>query len=343
MRRSLVACALSFGLGGFLLFYLLAQARFDVHATRLLVQAISPFSLIEVTLLFALYNLIGAEKWRLIDRNLQAAGSRAMSRPLYFAFTAIGTGLGQIMPVQASLLLSRSIGAHLHGGRGLVRGGSAVALDQLFDILVAAGLGLSSTVILTAGGGAVAWTVIAAGMAVVVGALYGRLVAWLARGAAALSQRVGGRMGGWCAAVAVSPVLTPGIGRRLLVFSAARFLVLVLIGAASAQATGAEVAAWQLAVSIPFAIFANALAITPGGLGVNEWTMCTVLVSLGVSFQTAAQWALVNRLLVAAAAVLCGVAGAAVAILLRREMRGHPAAIGHASAPLTQVGDLGGN
>ena len=342
MKRSLVSCALSVCLGGFLLFYLLAHAKFDLHATKLLVQAVPPLSLIEVTLLFALYNMLGAEKWRLIDRNLQPAGSREMSRPLYFAFTAIGTGLGQIMPVQVSLLLSRSIGAHLHGGRGLMRGGSAVALDQFFDILVAAGLALSSIVILTTGGGAVAWTVVAAIIALAAVALYGKLVGRLTGSADALSQRVGGRIGRWCAAIASSPVLAPGIGRRLLALSAARFLVLVLIGASSAQATGVQVAAWQLAVSIPFAIFANALAITPGGLGVNEWTMCTVLVSLGVSFQTAAQWALVNRLLVAAAAVLCGVAGAAVAILLRRKVR-RRSATEHGSAPLTQVGDLGGN
>jgi uncharacterized membrane protein YbhN (UPF0104 family) len=128
-----------------------------------------------------------------------------------------------------------------------------------------------------------------------------------------------------------------------LALSVARFLVLVLIGAASAGAAGAQVAAWQLAVSIPFAIFANALAITPGGLGVNEWTMCTVLVALGVSFQNAAQWALVNRMRVAAAAVLCGVVGATVAILLRRKVNSHSAATERAPAPLTQVGDLGGN
>jgi hypothetical protein len=189
----------------------------------------------------------------------------------------------------------------------------------------------------------VAWAVIAAIIAVVAGALYGKLVARLTRGADALSQRVGGRIGLWCAAIALSPILAPGIGRRLLALSVARFVVLVLIGAASAQATGAQIAAWQLAASIPFAIFANALAITPGGLGINEWTMCTMLVAFGISFQTAAQWALVNRLLVAAAAVLCGVAGAAVAILLRRKARGRAAATEHGPAPLTRVGDLGGN
>lgn len=342
MRRSLVSWALSAALGGFLLVYLLVHAKLDLHATALLVQGISPVSLVEVTLLFGLYNVLGAEKWRLIDRNLQGPGCREMTRPLYFAFTAIGSGLGQIMPVQLSLLLSRSVGAHLHGGRGLMRGGSAVALDQFFDILVAAGLALASAVILTVGGGAVTWFLIVAITAVVAGALYGKLVTRLTRGADALARRRDGRLSRWCAGIALSPLLAPGIGRRLLAISALRFMVLVLIGAASAQTTSAQVAVWQLAVSMPFAIFANAVAITPGGLGVNEWTMSTVLVALGVPFHSAAQWAVVNRLLVAAAAVLCGVAGAAVAVLLRRG-GDDGAAVARVPARLTRIGGPGGN
>lgn len=343
MRRSLVSCVLSVALGGLLLVYLLAHAGLDLHATAVLVEGIRPLSLVEVTLLFALYNFLGAEKWRLIDGNLQASGSRELPRPLYFAFTAIGSGLGQIMPVQLSLLLSRSVGAHLHGGRGLMRGGAAVALDQFFDILVAAGLGLASAVVLTVGGGAVAWTLMSAIIAVLVWALYGKLVMRLTSGADALSRRLGGRVAGWCAGIALSPLLAPGIGRRLLAMSVLRFLVLVLIAAAGAQVTGAQVAVWQLAVSMPFAIFANAVAITPGGLGVNEWTMSTVLVAVGVSFQSAAEWAVVNRLLVAAAAVLCGVAGAAIAILLRRAAGDGAAAARGSPTRLIRNGDTSGN
>jgi hypothetical protein len=343
MRRSLVYCSLSVAVGAILFVYLLVHAGLDLAATELLVRSIPPLSLVEVTLLFALYNLLGAEKWRLIDRSLQGPGCREMSRPLYFAFTAIGSGLGQIMPVQLSVLLSRSVGAHLHGGRGLLRGGAATALDQFFDILVAAALALASVVILTVGGGAAAWTLFAAFMAVVAGVLYGKLVIRLRRGAAALARRLDGRLSRWCAEIAVSPLLAPGIGRRLLAISTLRFVVLVLIGAAGAETSGAQVTVWQLAASMPFAIFANALAVTPGGLGINEWTISTVLVSFGVPFQTAAQWAVVNRLLVAAAAVLCGIAGAAVAVLLRGVRHNGATVAERVPAPLRRSGGPSGN
>src|ERR1044071_7843029 len=87
MRRSLVSCVLSVALGAALLVVLLAQANLDPHATTLLLQGIRPLSVAEVTLLFCLYNFLGAEKWRLIDRNLRVPGSRELPRPLYFAFT----------------------------------------------------------------------------------------------------------------------------------------------------------------------------------------------------------------------------------------------------------------
>ena len=212
MRRSLVSCALSIALGAALLVVLLAQAKLDLHATTLLLEGIRPLSLVEVTLLFCLYNVLGAEKWRLIDRNLQEAGSREMSLSLCFAFTAIGSALGQIMPVQLSQLLSRSIGAHLHGGRGLMRGGAAVALDQFFDILVAAGLALASVVILTVGGGVVAWALMAAVMAVFATVLYGKLAKRLRTAADALARRLEGRLSAGVPGSPCRPCWHPGSG-----------------------------------------------------------------------------------------------------------------------------------
>ena len=72
---------------------------------------------------------------------------------------------------------------------------------------------------------------------------------------------------------------------------------MVLIAAASANAVALDVPVWRLAVSLPFAMIANALAITRrtwrqrvGGLvgSVRTWH----------PLQRSAQWAVVNRILV---------------------------------------------
>jgi uncharacterized membrane protein YbhN (UPF0104 family) len=66
---------------------------------------------------------------------------------------------------------------------------------------------------------------------------------------------------------------------------------------------------------------ANALAVTPGGLGINEWTVSSALFALGTPFPASAQWAVVNRVLVAVAAGMCGVAGLLIALAARSARR----------------------
>lgn len=316
-RRTLVTGVLSAAVGIILLAYLLVRADLDVAATARLILSLRAGSLVEVTLLLAFNGFLAAEKWRLIDRHLGEPGQPQMPRLLYFAFTSIGVGLGQIVPTQLSLALCRSIGAHFYGGRGLMRGATGTLFDQFFDILVATLLGFASLLIIMAGGGAVMWALAVLLISVAGVGLYGFATRLLAGTARSLGSRGNRRFHGFCATIALSPLLAPEIGRRLLAISAIRFAVLVLIAAASANAVALDVPVWRLAASLPFAIVANALAITPGGLGINEWAVSSVLYALGTPFQVSAQWAVVNRVLVAVAACLCGVAGVLIAVAAR--------------------------
>jgi uncharacterized membrane protein YbhN (UPF0104 family) len=110
-------------------------------------------------------------------------------------------------------------------------------------------------------------------------------------------------------------LLQPAVTRRLLALSLLRFAVLVAIAAASAAAVPVEIPVWRLAAALPFAIIGNALAVTPGGLGVNEWAMSSALFAFGTPFATAAQWAIANRILVAVAALAGAGAGAGLFLM----------------------------
>ncbi|HXV24567.1 MAG TPA: hypothetical protein VED46_09945, partial [Alphaproteobacteria bacterium] len=68
-------------------------------------------------------------------------------------------------------------------------------------------------------------------------------------------------------------------------------------------------------ISMPLVILASVIALTPGALGFNELTFTGLLVILGTSFDAAAEWALVNRILTLVASLLIGAAGAIVLIL----------------------------
>ena len=74
----------------------------------------------------------------------------------------------------------------------------------------------------------------------------------------------------------------------------------------------------QIAAALPFVVFAMALAVTPGGVGVNEWAFVAALVAFGVDFETATQCALVNRVLVGVAVLMVGALGAILAQVPRR-------------------------
>ncbi len=316
-RLHLGSLLASTALAVILLALLFVCTDLDLAAIGRLLLGVPPQALAEIVLLLGFNNVLAGEKWRLIAMRLQQDESRAMPRLLYFAFTSIGVALGQIVPAQFSLVLSRSIGAHLHGGRALSRGAAATVFDYFFDVLVAAFFALASTLVLVTGGGAITWALCALAIGGAGFVLYGaaaRLAAGAARSLGSLGR---GRLCGLCATIALSPLLAPDIGRRLLAISGLRFAVLVLIGAISAKAIGVDLPLWHLAASLPFAIIANALAITPGGLGINEWTVSSALFALGTPLQVSAQWAVVNRVLVAAAAGLCGIAGAIIAAAVR--------------------------
>jgi hypothetical protein len=312
-RRTIVGTIASAAFGGVLLAYLLLRAGVDLAQIERLVLGLRPEWLAQVTLLLGINSLLAGEKWRLIDRHLGDPGRPAMPRLIYFAFTAIGVGLGQIVPAQLSLALCRSLGAHLYGGRGFMRGATATLFDQFFDLLVAALLGLSSVLVLMLGGGAPAWAFWGLILGIAGLFLYGaaaRLVAGAARRLSSLGES---RLCAFCASLGLSPLLAPEIGLRLFGISALRFLVLVLAGMVSANAAGVDMPLWHLAASLPFAVLANALAITPGGIGINEWAVTSALFALGTPFQASAQWAVVNRVLVATGAGLCGIVGFLIA------------------------------
>src|SRR5260370_1028213 len=136
---------------------LFVSADRDLGAIGHLLLGVPLPAFVAILLLLGLNSFLAGEKWRLIASRLHPDEGATMPRLLYFAFTSIGVALGQIIPAQLSLVLSRSIGAHLHGGRALSRGMTATLFDYFFDVLIAAFLVLSSILVLIAGGGAIAW------------------------------------------------------------------------------------------------------------------------------------------------------------------------------------------
>jgi len=105
-----------------------------------------------------------------------------------------------------------------------------------------------------------------------------------------------------------SGVLSARLARRLILLSALRFGVVVLMAGQTAAAVSAQIPLWKLAAAMPLVVLATALAITPGGIGVTELTYTGALKLFGTSTSIAASWSIANR-------ILCMSTGFTVAII----------------------------
>jgi hypothetical protein len=325
-RRQILLLSASAAAAGVLLAYLGAHTGLDLAGVERLILGLHSDALAEITVLLGFNTYLAGEKWRLLDQQLGPGGYGVMPRTAYFAWTAVGVGLGQILPTQLSLALCRSLGSHLHQRSGLMRGAGLTIFEQLFDIAAAGLLGLASVAVLLAGGGGLVWMICAlvacaAGFALCQASIWLAAHASSCAGVGAAQKSAGLRR--LLIAWSPSPLVAPGIGRRLFALSLLRFATLVLVAAASASAVPLEIPIWRLAAALPFAVVGNALAVTPGGLGVNEWAASSALFAFGTPFGIAAQWALANRALVAVAAFAGAVVGSLVLVGARRPRSSH--------------------
>jgi uncharacterized membrane protein YbhN (UPF0104 family) len=244
---------------------------------------------------------ISTEKWRNIDAAWRRPSDSVPSRATSYALTSVGLAIGMFLPVQVAMATARTLGTSAHGS-ALKRGTAGTLLEQGFDLLTVGFLAVASGITWLYHGAAMTWVLSAAATLA---------LALLAVGPCI---RVIRRVAAWCDASAALPrnrflqniwdlqhsgLLSPGVARRLVVLSALRFSALVLMSTQTAAAVGLHIPLWQMAAAIPLVIFATLIAITPGGLGVNEFTCAAALKAFGTPFSTGAQWAIANRILVA--------------------------------------------
>jgi uncharacterized membrane protein YbhN (UPF0104 family) len=208
--------------------------------------------------------------------------------------------LGLILPVQIGMTAARTLGIYLHG-RPFKRGSAGTLLEQSFDLLIVLFLAVASAVTWLYNGAALMWMASAAVMTALALLAAGpsiRLIRWFG---GAYSARVAAPQNRILRAVwelQHSSLLNAALARRLVMLSAVRFGVVVLMAEQTAQAIHVRIPLWHMAAAVPFVVVATVIAVTPGGIGVNELSSATALKFFGTPLTLAAQWSLANRFLV---------------------------------------------
>ena len=303
-RRAILSLV-SAGLGFLLIVTLIKISRIDWRATLFQLRSVTWVAFGILVFLNALLIYLSTLKWRSIDVVLRRPSDSIPPRSISFAITSIGMAIGLVLPVQVGMTIARTLGTYTHGG-AFRRGTAGTLLEQGFDVLIVLFLAIASALTWISKGSALVWFGSAGALTLLALTLAGPLTNLLRRFAASEKFQSADRGTRFGNALRVfselrnSELLNAGLARRLLTLSAFRFTVIALMAYQTAKAIGAPIHLWQFAAAIPFVVVATVIAVTPGGVGVNELTSVTALKIFGIPISVAADWALANRLLVMA-------------------------------------------
>lgn len=251
----------------------------------------------------------GAEKWRLVEATLSGT---TPTRLRAIALSAIGTGLGQVMPAPIASALVRAAGNRLGQGRGARRGAFSSIWEQAFDI------GLIGLLVGPALFAAVSkdWGLFLLGapmIAICADRLVKPVVERLSRSFPA-SHRL----------------LDPVLCLHLYRLSILRFLALTAISLGVAAAIRSPIQPAALAAALPPVALAATASFIPAGLGVSEWSFALFLRLSGASANDVAIFALMNRLLAGSLSIGLAIMGT---LVVRRAMQSDGSLIASAPQP----------
>jgi uncharacterized membrane protein YbhN (UPF0104 family) len=298
LRRVFLLLA-SVALGVVLVYLLIRIGKIDLRLTLLQLESVRRVTFVKLVLLNGLLVYLSTAKWRSIDAVLRRPSDSVPSRITSFAVTSAGMALGLILPVQVGMTAARTLGTYFYG-RPLKRGTVGTLFEQSFDLLIVLFLSVSSGVTWFYSGGAVMWMASAAAMTALALLLVAPLIGLIRWAGASYSARTAAPRNRILRSfweLQHSSLLNAALARRLVMLSAVRFGVVVLMAGQTVEAIHAHIPLWHMAAAVPFVVIVTVIAVTPGGIGVNELTLATALKVFGTPLTVAAQWTLANRVL----------------------------------------------
>jgi uncharacterized protein (TIRG00374 family) len=234
--------------------------------------------------------LTSVAKWRICLRSMGEGGAGFGALFHYFM---IGRVLGLVVPMELGDLSARTVSLRCEHSISLGRGTYSVYLERSFDILVSTILLVPSALFILDVVGPTAGLVIA-GVGFTVGLvcfalfarrtvellalLYGLLLKAVCR-IPWLRSRVDADAESKALAVADLGSAAP----KLYLLSAFKFLLTAFRFASIAAAVGIGVGLAEIMLFAPGAQFALVFSVTPGGLGVVDWSWSGLLYKIGVN------------------------------------------------------------
>lgn len=293
-----VATVTLFGLA--LLWLLLSGAGITWEAMVRAISDIAGWAIICIAVLVGGNLAFGALKWLLVMR---AIGPQSQSQPSFLdamLTTTIGAILGQVMPAQLGIVLTRSLAGRVGIGPSASLNFCTTIYEQLFDVIVlffAAVVGLVGIILHPNFAGWMILILVCSAACVAAGISLPTMILVATRLLRRISpfgheSRLASAL---IAANAAALQFSASSLTQLTFLSFAKYLanpsrIIIVL-----SALGMSAFAFPAALVFPFVQTLSFLPITPGNLGIAEWTWSAVLVSVGATMSAAALFALTAR------------------------------------------------
>ncbi len=319
--RRVLLFLVSVAIAALLIGVLIHLGKVDLSLTLQQLEHANLISVIIMVLFNCLLVYLSTVKWRMVDVALRSSVDAVPSQVTSFFITSVGMALGLIIPTQIAMAIARTFGAHGYG-KAIRRGTAGTVYEQSFDLLIVLFLSVASWVAWTFSGGGMLWLSSAFIMVVIAMLTMSPIIhitKLIFRAASrnynpepdadaiknqspiAISRHpiktLTGKALRYFLQIEHSGLLNAALARRLMLLSATRFAVIVLLANQTALAVNAQIRLWHIAAAMPFVSIANVLGITPGGVGINELTIVSMLHLFGTPLSIASQWAVDYRLL----------------------------------------------
>jgi hypothetical protein len=253
-----------------------------------------------VTIILILNNLVGALKWRAAIRWLDPA---AAMPPMIASFEAsiFGSLFGLLLLPQVTSAAARWLVLKRNGGRGSLAV-STTFYEQVCDMFMLTTAGIAGLVILLFAVGpmiggllvvaAFSIALIAMGPIFAVGAaLFAGIRRFVPPG------RIAGGFGTFAEVLRRLAAAPWRASLTMISYSALRLVLQTAHGVAVAVVFAPFASSLMVAAGIPPALLVGAIPLSPGGLGIAEWTWSGMLLVAGATPATAAITSLASRIM----------------------------------------------
>jgi uncharacterized protein (TIRG00374 family) len=250
--------------------------------------------------------LVSALKWRLSLHSLGESRATHFGTLLYYFM--FGRAVGLVLPMDLSDFGVRTMSLKFDHSVSIGRASYSVYLDRTFDVIIA-GLFLIPSVLFMTGVIGIAAGLVLLGMALAVGlacfTFLGRqtmaVITLIFRAlfkAVCKISWIGRKVEFETESKLLAGANLKTIAPWLFLLSTLKFLFTSLRFISVALAVGLGLGSWEILLFVPGAQFAALFALTPGGLGIADWSWSGLLYKIGADKHTIVPYLVSLRLVI---------------------------------------------